>query len=91
MRRQGISFADIAKTLDKTERAVSQKYGKLVPPTNSTKRKITEVHMTEEQKVMLLAIVSRRKNGWWNEVAAELGRGFTGVQCEAMWGQVTRG
>lgn len=91
MRRQGIPFIDIAKALDKTERAVSQKYLKLVPATNSTKRKNADVEMTEEQKVKLLAAVSRRKTAWWNEVATEFGGSFTGAQCEVMWNRITRG
>jgi hypothetical protein len=84
MRRQGIPFLEIAKAMDKTERAVSQKYVKLIPPKTSTRRK-NEVEMTEEQKIKLLTIVSRKKTGWWNEVAVELGPEFTGAQCEAMW------
>jgi Ribonuclease G/E len=91
MRRQGIGFIDIAKALDKTERAVSQKYLKLCPLTNSTKKKNADVQMTELQKVRLLAVVSRRKGGWWNEVATEIEGGFTGAQCEVMWNQITRG
>jgi len=83
MRRQGIPFLEIAKAMDKTERAVAQKYVKLIP-TNTSKRK-NEVEMTEEQKIKLLTIVSRKKTGWWNEVAVELGPEFTGAQCEAMW------
>jgi hypothetical protein len=71
--------------LNKTERAVAQRFLKLVPTNgNLTKKKNTFVEVSEEMKVKLLAAVSKRKRTFWNEVAKEVG-GITGEQCEAEW------
>ncbi len=91
MRRQGMSFPEIAMALDKTERAVSQKYLKLVPVAGSPGRKKTsDVEMTEGMKVRLLSAVARKKTTFWMDVAKEVGEGATGAQCESEWNQVIR-
>jgi hypothetical protein len=91
MRRQGSTFHEIAVALDKSERAVQQKYLKLVPPAPSPgKKKASDVEMTEEMKVRLLSAVARKKTTFWVDVAREVGGGATGAQCESQWNQVIR-
>jgi hypothetical protein len=71
--------------LNKTERAVNQRFLKLVPANGTTtKKKSTFVEMSEEMKVKLLGAVARRKRTFWNAVAQEVGD-ITGAQCEAEW------
>ena len=91
MRRQGMTFHEIAVALDKSERAVQQKYLKLVPAATSPgKKKASDVDMTEEMKVRLLSAVARKKTAFWADVAREVGGGVTGAQCESQWNEVIR-
>lgn len=91
MRRQGMTFSEIAVALDKSERGVQQKYLKLVPIAGSPgKKKASDVEMTEEMKVRLLSAVARKKTAFWSDVAREVGGGATGVQCESQWNEVIR-
>jgi hypothetical protein len=90
MRRKGMSFPNIATALNKTERAVSQKYQKLLPASNSPKRKTEETAMSEEMKIRLLSAVARGKDAFWVAVAKEVGEGATGTQCEATWNMTIR-
>lgn len=91
MRRQGMVCSAVAKALGKTERAVSQRYLKLIPTNNPRKRsKIDYIEMSEEMKIKLLAAVARRKNTFWQDVAKEVGGGVTGSQCEMEWTEVVR-
>jgi len=84
MRRQGASFGNIAIAMRKTQRAVEQKYRKVVP-TNAPKKKIADVEMTEEMKIKLLSAVARRKPTFWAEVAREVGDGVMPGQCEEIY------
>ena len=91
MRRQGMVCSAVAKALGKTERAVSQRYLKLVPTNNPRKKsKADYIEMSEEMKIKLLAAVARRKNSFWQDVAKEVGGGVTGPQCEVEWTDVIR-
>jgi hypothetical protein len=92
MRRSKMSNAEVAKELKKSERAVSQKYLKLVPSSSPRKlggKKGLSVVMTEDVKVNILSAVARKKNKFWAEVAAEVG-GITGPQCEQLWNDEVR-
>ena len=91
MCRQGHPMKEIAEVLDKTERAVAQKYVKLVPPANShNKKKVGQIVVTEEVKVKLLSAVARGKTPFWNTVAKEVGSGISGAQCEEEYNEVIR-
>ena len=86
-----MSFHEIAIALDKSERAVSQKYLKLVPIAGSpARKKASDVEMTEGMKVRLLSAVARKKPVFWAQVAKEVGEGATGTQCESEWNEVIR-
>ena len=83
-----MSYADIAKEMGKTLRAVQQKYVQLVPT-----GKIgwtTEIEMTEEMIVTLLEVVARTKPVFWSNVAKSVGHGATARQCEAKWNEMIR-
>jgi hypothetical protein len=87
-----MSFTDIATVLNKTERAVSQKYLKLIPTTNSPKkRKLEEMEMSEEVEIRILSAVAKTKDAFWACVAKEVGKGLTGPQCEAVWNMTING
>jgi hypothetical protein len=92
MRRQHKSTEEIAIALNKTPNAIVQKYIKLVPPSGGAgkKRKNTDVDMTEEMKVRLLAAVARAKPSFWATVAHEVGNGITPRQCEMEWNVVIK-
>jgi len=92
MRRQGMSYEDIATAMDKTVRAVSQQYLKLVPSSASSgkRRKVTDVEMTESMKVKLLAAVAKAKPTFWATVAKEVGNGISPSQCEIEWNAVIK-
>jgi len=83
-------MSEIALAMNKTERAVSQKYLKLFPPTNSTRRKVAEKQMSEEMKIKLLSLVAKHKSGFWNTIARDIGDGFTAVECETEYNAVIR-
>jgi len=92
MRRRGMSYEEIAVAMDKTARAVSQQYLKLVPSSASPgkKRKATDVEMTEDMKVKLLAAVAKAKPTFWASVAKEVGNGISPGQCEMEWNTVIK-
>lgn len=86
-----MSFTEIALALKKTERAVSQKYLKLIPTSNSPKkRKWEETEMSKEMEVRILSAVAKAKDAFWAHVASEVGDGVTGAQCEAAWNMTVR-
>jgi hypothetical protein len=90
LRRQGMKSDDIATVMNKTERAVAQRYLKLVPTSaNHRKGRKNELYLplSERQTVQLLAVVARKKAAFWNDIAKEVGPEVTGGQCEAAWTQ----
>lgn len=90
LRRQGMKSDDIATVMNKTERAVAQRYLKLLPTgANHRTGKKSEPYLplSERQIVQLLAVVARKKAAFWNDIAKEVGPEVTGGQCEAAWTQ----
>lgn len=88
-----MKWEDIATEMNKTEGAVCQHYLKLVPTGGNkrmARRKKNEpfLALSEVQIVQLLAVVARKKAGFWNAVAREVGPEVTAGQCEAAWTQV---
>jgi hypothetical protein len=86
MRRQGLQSKQVAVALGKTERAVAQKYLKLVP-LNGPRRKAAamEPQMTEQMKIKLLSEVARKKSAFWSGIARAVGEGATPAQCEEVY------
>ena len=90
MRRQGMRFKEIANALNKTERAVVQKFQNLVPNNSPKKRKV-EPQMTEGMRIKLLGCVAKRKHHFWMEIAKNVGEGATASQCEEVYtGEIAR-
>ena len=92
MRRQGMPFKEIANAMNKTERAVGQKFQILVPNNSPNKKKYkVEPQMTEGMRIKLLSSVAKRKHHFWMEVAKDVGEGATASQCEEVYtGEIAR-
>jgi hypothetical protein len=91
LRHQGTSYTDIALAMNKTERAVSQRYLKLVPTNSPKKNKIgLGGRLSEQERVALLVVVARTKRPYWSNVAKEIGGNVSGEQCELEWNEVIR-
>jgi len=69
----------------KTERAVAQKYLKLVPANAPRRKAATEPDMSEEMKIKLLSTVARKKPAFWSDIARAVGEGATSAQCEEVY------
>jgi hypothetical protein len=90
MYSQGHSPSHIAHALDRSVRAVQQKYLKVVPLANGIRKKESNVDMSKDMKFKLLAAVAKRKNAFWATVAKEVGERVSGALCEAEWNDVIR-
>jgi len=71
--------------MNKTERAVEQKYLKLIPANAPRRKAATEPEMSEEMKIRLLSAVAKKKTAFWNDIARAVGEGTTAGQCEGAY------
>jgi len=69
----------------KTDRAVSQKFLKLVPSNGPRRKAAVEPEMSEQMKIKLLSAVAKKKAAFWMDIARGVGEGATPAQCEEVY------